>query len=176
MHFEKTELNGAFIIDINEIIDKRGFFARAWCQQEFEEYGITSKLVQANISFNRRKGTLRGRHYQCAPYEEAKLVRCTRGGIFDVLVDLRPSSPTYTKWIGVELTAENHRMLFVPEGFAHGYQTLLDDTEVFYQVSEIYMPNAENGARYDDPAFGITWPLEALVISDKDAGWPLYSI
>jgi dTDP-4-dehydrorhamnose 3,5-epimerase len=175
MHFEKTELNDACIIDINEITDERGFFARAWCQHEFEENGLASNLVQANISFNRHKGTLRGMHYQQPPCEEAKLIRCTKGSIFDVMVDLRPASTTYAKWIGVELTAESHRMLYVPEGFAHGYQTLQDNSEVFYQVSEFYTPNAEHGARYDDPAFGITWPLEATVISDKDASWPPYS-
>lgn len=174
MRFEKTELNDAYIIDINEITDERGFFARTWCQHEFEEHGLISNLVQANISFNHHKGTLRGMHYQLPPYEETKLVRCTKGSIFDVMVDLRPTSKTYAKWMGVELTAENHRMLLVPEGFAHGYQTLQDDSEVFYQVSEFYNPHAEHGLRYDDPAFDINWPLEASVISDKDASWPSY--
>lgn len=176
MLFEKTALEGGYIIDVKEIADDRGFFARAWCQHEFEEHGLTSKLAQANISFNRYKGTLRGLHYQASPHEEAKLVRCTKGGIFDVMVDLRPASSTYGKWVGVELTAENHRMLLVPEGFAHGFQTLQDDTEVFYQVSEFYTPDAEQGARYDDPTFEIAWPLEVSVISDKDASWPAYSV
>ncbi|MGH7930054.1 MAG: dTDP-4-dehydrorhamnose 3,5-epimerase family protein, partial [Candidatus Binatia bacterium] len=131
--------------------------------------------VQANLSFNWKNGTLRGLHYQVAPHEESKLVRCTRGALYDVIVDLRPQSPTYLRWLGVELTADNHRMLYVPEGFAHGYQTLVDATEAFYQVSAFYAPGAERGARYDDPAFGIEWPAEVIVISDKDAGWPDYS-
>ncbi len=176
MLFKKTALNDAYIVDIQEISDERGFFARAWCQREFKKHGLTSNIAQANISFNRYKGTLRGLHYQLAPYEEAKLVRCTRGSIFDVMVDLRPASTTYGKWVGAELNAENHRMLLVPEGFAHGFQTLQDDTEVFYQVSEFYTPNAERGTRYDDPTFGITWPLEVSIISDKDASWPRYCI
>ena len=175
MKFNETELKGGYIIDIQKIEDDRGFFARGWCKNEFEEHGISSNLAQANISYNKFKGTLRGLHYQASPYEEAKLVRCTKGGIFDVMVDLREGSPTHGKWMGAELTADNHRMLLVPEGFAHGFQTLQDDTEVFYQVSEFYIPNAEKGARYDDPAFGITWPLEVSVISDKDANWPAYS-
>jgi len=175
MKFTETELKGGYIIDIQKIEDDRGFFARGWCKNEFEEHGISSNLAQANISFNKFKGTLRGLHYQASPYEEAKLVRCTKGGIFDVMVDLRERSPTYGKWMGAELTAGNRRMLLVPEGFAHGFQTLQDDTEVFYQVSEFYTPNAEQGAPYDDPAFGITWPLEVSIISDKDANWPAYS-
>ncbi len=172
MQFTKTGLEGAFIIDIQEISDPRGFFARGWCQREFEENGITANISQANISFNREKGTLRGLHYQKAPYEEAKLVRCTKGAIFDVAVDIRPDSSTFGKWVGAELTAQNHRMLLVPEGFAHGFQTLEDNTEVFYQVSEFYTPESEGGARYDDPAFGINWPIEVSVLSDKDANWP----
>ena len=175
MKFTETELKGGYIIDIQKIEDDRGFFARGWCKNEFEEHGISSNLAQVNISYNKFKGTLRGLHYQASPYEEAKLVRCTKGEIFDVMVDLREGSPTYGKWMGAELTADNHRMLLVPEGFAHGFQTLQDDTEVFYQVSEFYTPNAEQGARYDDPAFGITWPLEVSVISDKDANWPAHS-
>jgi len=172
MKFTKTELEGAFIIDIQKISDPRGFFARSWCKREFEEHGITSNLAQANLSFNREKGTLRGLHYQNAPHAEAKLMRCTKGAIYDVAVDLRPDSPTYCKWVSAELTAENHRMLLVPEGYAHGFQTLEDDTEVFYQVTEFYTPETEGGARYDDPAFGISWPLDVTVLSDKDANWP----
>lgn len=175
MKFTETELKGGYIIDIQKIEDDRGFFARGWCKNEFEEHGISSNLAQANISFNKYKGTLRGLHYQASPYEEAKLVRCTKGGIFDVMVDLREDSPTYGKWTGAELTADNHRMLLVPEGFAHGFQTLEDDTEVFYQVSEFYTPNAEQGARYDDPSFAIKWPLEVSVISDKDANWAAFN-
>jgi len=174
MKFTETELKGGYIIDLQKIEDDRGFFARGWCKNEFEEHGISSNLAQANISFNKFKGTLRGLHYQASPYEEAKLVRCIKGGIFDVMVDLREGSPTYGKWVGAELTAENHRMLLVPEGFAHGFQTLEDDTEVFYQVSEFYTPNAEQGARYDDPVFAIEWPLEVSVISDKDANWAAF--
>ena len=176
MQFTETELSGAFIIEIQKILDSRGFFARAWCQHEFKKHGINSSITQSNLSFNQQKGTLRGLHYQAAPYEEAKLVRCTKGGIFDVAVDLRNSSSTYGKWVGVELTADNHRMLLIPEGFAHGFQTLEDNTEVFYQVSEFYAPDAEKGARYDDPAFGISWPLNVSVISEKDKNWPLIKL
>lgn len=176
MKFVETDLKGAYIIDIDEISDARGFFARAWCQREFESYGLTSKIAQTNISFNHRKGTLRGLHYQVVPHEETKLVRCTKGSIFDVMVDLRVESSTYGKWLGVELNEDNHRMLLVPEGFAHGFQTLQDNTEVFYQVSEFFNPDAELGARYDDAKFGITWPLEVSVISEKDANWPFYNI
>ena len=172
MKFVETDLKGAFIIDIDKISDTRGFFARAWCQREFANYGLTSKIAQTNISFNRYKGTLRGLHYQAAPHEETKLVRCTKGSVYDVMVDLRTDSRTFGKWVGVELNEDNHRMLLVPEGFAHGYQTLEDNTEVFYQVSEFFSPNAEKGARYDDVKFGITWPLEISVISEKDASWP----
>ncbi len=174
MDFLKTELEDAYIIDIKEIGDSRGFFARGWCQQEFEEQGLKFDIVQANISFNREKGTLRGLHYQVTPHEEIKLVRCTRGSIFDVIVDLRPSSSTYKRWIGVKLTAENHRMLLVPKGCAHAFQTLENDTEIFYQVSANYAPDSERGARYNDPAFEIDWPLDVSVISDKDAAWPNY--
>ncbi len=174
MIFKPTLLAGVHVIDIEAMTDARGFFARGWCKNEFDAHGITSRLAQANISQNTKKGTLRGLHYQRAPHEEAKLVRCTRGAIFDVAVDLRPDSQTYRRWFGVELTDRNHRMLLVPEGFGHGFQTLVDDTEVFYQVSQFYTPGAEHGARYDDPLFGIEWPLPVDVISDKDAGWPPY--
>lgn len=171
MIFKETKLKGAFIIEPQKLTDERGFFARGWCQKEFELHGLVPRVVQANISFNYKKGTLRGLHYQVAPYQETKLVRCTRGAIYDVVVDLRPESPTYRKWVGAELTATNHHMLFVPQGFAHGYQTLEDESEVFYQVSEFYTPGAERGARYNDPAFEIQWPLEVSVISGKDASW-----
>ncbi len=176
MKFTETKLKGGYIIDIEEIADDRGFFARGWCRNEFEKYGINSNVAQANISFNKFKGTLRGLHYQTPPHEEAKLVRCTRGGIYDVMVDLRPNSSTYCKWVGVELTAENRRMLLVPEGFAHGFQTLQDNTEVFYQVSEFYTPSVEKGAHYNDSAFGITWPIDVSVISEKDENWPTYNV
>jgi dTDP-4-dehydrorhamnose 3,5-epimerase len=172
VRFEETLLTGAFVIDIEPIEDDRGFFARAWCRRELEAHGLNSSLAQANLSFNRHKGTLRGMHWQEPPHAESKLVRCTRGAIFDVAVDLRPGSVTYLQWVGAELSADNHRMLLVPEGFAHGFQTLADDTEVFYQVSEFYAPQAERGARYNDPSFNIQWPLGVAVISDKDAAWP----
>ncbi len=171
MNIEQTKLAGAYLIDIKQMVDERGFFARGWCQNEFEAHGMVAKIVQANMSFNHRQGTLRGMHYQVAPYRETKLVRCTRGAIYDVIVDLRTDSPTYLQWIGAELTADNRRMLFVPEGFAHGFQTLNDASEVFYQVSEFYTPGAERGARYNDPAFDIAWPLDVTVISEKDANW-----
>lgn len=174
MIFEETTLKDAFIIKLEEFGDERGFFARAWCQKEFEKQGLENRIAQANLSFNLRKGTLRGMHYQVSPYEETKLVRCFRGAIYDVIVDLRPSSPTYGQWIGVELTAQNRWALFVPRGFAHGFQTLEDETEVFYQVSEFYTPGAERGARYNDPTFAIEWPLPVSVISDKDATWENY--
>lgn len=174
MIFTETNLSGSYLIELKELADDRGFFARSWCQKEFEQHGLVSRVVQANLSFNRKKGTMRGMHYQVAPYEETKLVRCTRGAIYDVIVDLRSGSPTYRQWIGAELTADNRRMLFVPEGFAHGFQTLIDEAEVTYQVSQFYTPGAERGARYDDPTFGIEWPLPVKVISEKDRNWPDY--
>lgn len=176
MIFTETKLDGAFLIDIEERTDERGFFARSWCQKEFEQYGLVPLVVQANISFNHKKGTVRGMHYQASPYEETKLVRCTRGAIYDVIVDLRKGSPTYCQWISAELTADNRRMLFVPEGYAHGFQTLTDATEVCYQVSQFYTPGAERGARFNDPAFSIRWPLDVTVISEKDANWADFQI
>jgi len=175
MIFTETKLPGAYLIDVEKREDHRGFFARGWCQREFEAHGLVPCVVQANISFNKRKGTLRGMHYQIAPYAETKLVRCIRGALYDVIIDLRSESPTYMQWLGVELTAENYRMLYVPEGFAHGFQTLVDNTEATYQVSQFYTPGAEGGVRYDDPAFGIEWPIDVQVISDKDRSWPNYS-
>ncbi len=171
MIFKETSLKGSFIIEIEEIFDERGFFARTWCKNEFDTHGLNSRFVQANMSHNKKRGTLRGMHYQLHPYEETKLVRCTRGAIYDVIIDLRPDSPTYKQWVGVELTAENHKMLFVPEKFAHGFQTLSDDTQVIYQVSQFYTPGSEGGIRHDDPTFGIKWPLDVQVISDKDKKW-----
>ena len=173
MIFTETRLTGAFTIDPERREDDRGFFARVYCEREFREHGLMPHIAQANMSANPRRGTLRGMHFQVEPFREAKLVRCTRGAIHDVIADLRPESPTYMQWIGVDLTAENARMLYVPEGFAHGFVTLEDDTEVTYQVSEFYAPGAEQGIRWDDPALGIAWPLEPQVISDKDRGWPL---
>jgi dTDP-4-dehydrorhamnose 3,5-epimerase len=171
--FVETELPGAFVVELERREDERGFFARAWCRREFEQHGLAGRLLQCNISFNERAGTLRGMHYQVAPNAEAKFIRCTRGEVYDVIVDLRPSSPTFKRWFGVELTAANGRALYVPEGFAHGYQTVVDETETFYQVSELYTPSAERGVRWDDPAFRIEWPeVEQRVISEKDRSWP----
>jgi dTDP-4-dehydrorhamnose 3,5-epimerase len=172
MIFTETRLQGAFIIDIDRIEDERGFFARTWCQREFEAYGLCTLLAQCNISFNKHKGTLRGMHYQAAPYAEAKLVRCTMGAIYDVIIDLRPESPTFRHWLSLELTADNRRMLFIPQGFAHGFQTLANDTEVFYQMSQFYAPEYARGVRWDDPAFRVSWPAEKRIISERDRGFP----
>jgi dTDP-4-dehydrorhamnose 3,5-epimerase len=169
--FKETELSGAYVIDIDPFEDERGLFARAWCQREFEVHGLSSAIVQANISQNKKRGTLRGLHWQRQPHAERKLLRCTRGSVYDVIVDLRRDSDTFKSWLGVELTEQNHRMLLVPEDFAHGFQTLEDNSEVFYQVTQFYTPDAECGARYDDPAFAIDWPLDVSAISEKDAGW-----
>jgi dTDP-4-dehydrorhamnose 3,5-epimerase len=176
MIFKETKLKGSFVIEIERLEDQRGFFARWWCKREFESQNLVSRLVQANISFNEKRATLRGMHYQISPYEETKVVRCTRGSVYDVIVDLRPDSSTHKQWLGVKLTGDDHRMLYVPKGFAHGYLTLEDDTEVFYHVSEFYTPEAERGVRYNDPRFAINWPLEVQVISDKDKNWPDYTL
>jgi dTDP-4-dehydrorhamnose 3,5-epimerase len=175
MIFTETKLKGAFIVEIEKIGDARGFFARAWCEKELAAHDLHVHWVQANIAFSKQKGTLRGLHYQIAPYEEAKLMRCIRGAIYDVIVDLRPESPTYLQWLGVELTADNHKALYVPEGCAHGYQTLMDDTETFYPVSQFYAPGFERGVRWNDPAFGIQWlETDERMISAKDRSWPDY--
>jgi dTDP-4-dehydrorhamnose 3,5-epimerase len=163
---------GACVIELDRLGDERGFFARSFDRDEFAAHGLKSDFVQCNVSFNGKRGTLRGLHYQASPHEEAKLVRCTRGAIFDVIVDLRKVSGTYLQWIGVELTAENHRMLYVPEGFAHGFQTLEDASEVFYQMSEVFRPEAARGVRWNDPALGITWPLPDPTVSARDADYP----
>ncbi|HYZ46064.1 MAG TPA: dTDP-4-dehydrorhamnose 3,5-epimerase [Actinomycetota bacterium] len=172
MRLSRTPLADAHIVDLDRIEDERGFFARSFDRRTFEEHGLNSSIAQGNLSFNRRRGTLRGMHYQSAPAAESKLIRCTRGAIHDVIIDLRPDSPTYCRHFGVDLTAENRRALYVPEMFGHGFQTLEDDTEVSYQVGEFYTPEAERGVRYDDPAFAIDWPLPISVISPKDASWP----
>ena len=176
MLFTETKLKGAFIIDLELREDERGFFARSWCADEFEKLGLNPRLSQCNISFNRKSGTLRGMHYQVEPYAEAKLTRCTQGAIYDVIVDLRADSPTFKQWLAVELSAENHRALYVPEGLAHGFQTLMDDCEVFYQMSEFFHPECARGLRWDDPAFGIVWPLEDKVLAEKDRSWPYFEV
>jgi dTDP-4-dehydrorhamnose 3,5-epimerase len=173
MKFIETKLKGAFIIDLEPRSDDRGFFSRSFCQKEFEAHGLKTTIAQANISFNYRKGTVRGLHFQFPPAAETKFVRCSRGAIVDVIVDLRPESPTYLQHVAVELTAENRRGLFVPERFAHGYQVLEDNTETTYQVGEFYTPSAESGLRFSDPRLAIEWPLPATDMSDKDANWPL---
>ncbi len=175
MRFTETKLKGAFILDLELREDPRGFFARTFCQKEFEAHGLKPVVAQCNCSFNHKKGTMRGMHYQVPPAAETKLVRCTRGAIYDVIIDLRPESPTYRQWIGVELTEHNRRQLYVPEMFAHGYLTLTDNAEVAYQVGEFYTPGYERGIRYDDPAFQIEWPVAIEVISDKDAAWPAFT-
>ncbi len=173
MIFRETKLKGAFVVEPSRFDDERGFFARTFCQEEFTAHGLNPRVVQCNISFNKNKGTLRGMHYQVVPYDEAKLVRCTRGAIYDVIIDLRPESSTFKQWIAVELTAENRRMLHVREGFAHGFQTLEDNTEVFYQMSEFYHPEYAWGVRWNDPVFGIEWPpVEQRIISPKDQEYP----
>lgn len=174
MIFTETKLKGAFIIDLESRPDHRGFFARTFCAREFVAHGLKPTVAQCNLSFNYKKGTLRGMHYQIAPACETKLIRCTQGAIYDVIIDMRPDSPTYLEHIGVELTAENRRALYVPEMFAHGYQALTDGAEVVYQVGEFYTPGYERGLHYDDPTFGIEWPLAVSEISDKDAAWPLF--
>lgn len=176
MKFSDTNLDSAKLIDLETFADNRGYFARAFCEKEFAEAGLVSRFVQCNMSGSERKGTLRGLHYQVAPHEEVKLVRAIRGAIWDCIIDLRPESPTYLKWQGFELTQDNKRMLYVPQGFAHSYLTLTDDTEVFYMVSAFYAPGAEKGIRYNDPAFNIEWPVPIEVISDKDAAHPDFEV
>ena len=175
MIFTETKLRGAYLLDLDKHEDERGFFARAWCVDEFKKHGLNQHLVQCNISFNKRRGTLRGMHYQGEPYEEAKLVRCTRGALYDVIIDLRRDSPTFKEWFSVELTAQNHRALYVPEGLAHGFQTLVDNTEVFYQMSEFYHPECSRGVRWDDPAFGIKWPSDPRILSRQDREYADFS-
>jgi dTDP-4-dehydrorhamnose 3,5-epimerase len=172
MIFDETKLARVFEVTLDLNSDERGFFARSWCQKEFERQGLNPKIMQCNVSFNARKGTLRGIHYQDAPYQEAKLVRCTKGSIYDVVVDLRPESTTFKGWIAVVLRAENRNMLYIPEGCAHGFLTLEDETEVFYQMSEFYHAELSRGVRFDDPAFRIVWPDKVEVISERDRTYP----
>ncbi|MBX6325345.1 MAG: dTDP-4-dehydrorhamnose 3,5-epimerase [Chthoniobacterales bacterium] len=173
MRFTETELKGAYIIDLDRREDARGFFARAFCQKEFAEHGLNPVIAQANVAFNHKRGTLRGMHFQFPPAAETKLVRCTRGAILDIIVDLRPESPTYLRHIAVELSDENRRALYVPERFAHGYQVLRDGTETSYQVGEFYAPEHESGLMYNDPRLGLRWPLPVTVISEKDQKFSL---
>jgi dTDP-4-dehydrorhamnose 3,5-epimerase len=174
MIFTETKLKGAYQIDLELREDDRGFFARSFCQREFGAHGLKTMVAQSNLSFNRQKGTLRGMHFQLPPKAEAKLVRCTRGAVCDVIIDLRQGSPSYCSWVAVELTSDNNRMLYIPEGFAHGFQTLEDNTEVFYQMFEFYAPDLSRGVPWNDPEFGIAWPLPHPIISEKDRAYPFY--
>ncbi len=176
MVITETKLSGAFIIEPHRFEDERGFFAMAWTETELEKMGV-GRLVEGNISYNTRKWTLRGMHYQTAPHGQGKLLRCTRGAVYDVGIDLRPESPTFKQWVGVELTEENRRLLYLPPEFAHGFQTLRDDTEVFYMVSHPYAPESYRGVRWDDPVFGIEWPrAEAPIINDRDRTYPDFTL
>jgi dTDP-4-dehydrorhamnose 3,5-epimerase len=170
--FTETSLEGAYIIEIDPIEDDRGFFARTWCHHEFEEQGLNTKIAQCSTSFNSRKGTLRGMHYQDKPFQETKVVRCIMGAVYDVIVDLRVESPTYLKWISIELTAINRKMVYIPVGFAHGFQSLEDNTEVFYQISEFFKPELSRGIRWNDQAFGFTWPIQQCIMSERDKNFP----
>ncbi len=172
MIFKETSLKGAFLIEPERRQDERGFFARIWCLREFETKGLPTNWVQCNISFNKMKGTLRGMHFQSFPFEEDRLVRCTMGAIYDVFIDLHPLSPTFLKWSSIELTADNRKMVFIPKGFAHGFQTLSDNTEVFYQMGEFYNPAQATGIRWNDPLFAIKWPIEPSIISARDQNFP----
>lgn len=174
MRFVETPLIGAFVIEPEPVDDERGFFLRTFCRREFAERGLIPDLVQCSVSFNRKRGTLRGMHYQAPPHEETKLVRCTSGAIYDVIVDLRTNSSSKLRWFAIELTAANHQMLYVPAGLAHGFLTLADDSEVFYQMSEYFNPESSRGVRWDDPALGIKWPAAPTTISDRDATYSDY--
>ncbi len=174
MKFTTTNLQNAMVISLDFHDDHRGGFARTFCAREFEEHGLKPVVAQCNLSYNHQKGTLRGMHYQMPPAAETKLIRCTRGAIYDVIIDLRPDSPSYLQHFGLELTADNRQALYVPEMFAHGYLTLTDQAEVIYQVGEFYSPGHEQGLRYDDPKFNIQWPIPVTVLSAKDTGWPLF--
>lgn len=171
MIFKETKLKGAFTIEPERFEDDRGYFARTWCRKEFEAQGLDTNLVQCSISFSKKRGTLRGMHYQAAPHEEVKLVRCTSGAIYDVIIDMRPDSQTYRQWVAAELTAENQKMFYIPEGFAHGFITLQDNTEVFYQISEFYYPELSRGVRWNDPAFSIQWPIAPTVMAERDRNY-----
>jgi len=172
MHFHPLALAGAFLVEPEIKSDERGFFARTWCGREAHDHGIAESMVQCSVSFNRSKGTLRGLHFQSAPFAEGKLVRCTAGSIYDVMVDLREGSPTFCRWEGFELSAENRLAVYIPQGVAHGFQTLVHDSEVFYQMTEYYHPEVSRGVRWNDPAFGIVWPIAEPILSDRDRSYP----
>lgn len=174
MRFTETKVQGAFLVDLERREDNRGFFARSWCAREFLAKGLNASIAQINVGFTAKKAGLRGMHFQVSPYEEAKTVRCTRGSVFDVVVDLRPNSASFKQWDAFELSEENHSMLYIPEGCAHGYQTLEDVSEIEYLATEVYNPESARGVRFDDPAFAINWPLSVGIISDADRAWPDY--
>ncbi len=173
MKFIKTPLEGAYVVELEKREDERGFFARAFCVDEFAEHGLKTEIKQSNLSGSVQKGTTRGLHYQVAPMAEVKFIRCIKGSVFDVLVDMRPESPTYKQWFGIELTEENQTAIYIPEGFAHGHQTLEDNSQIMYLTTQVYSPEHERGIRWNDPAIGVKWPLEPTVVSDKDQAWPL---
>ena len=176
MIFTETKLRGAYLIEVQKNEDHRGFFGRAWCGKEFEAHGLTAKIAQINTSRTKKKGTIRGMHFQVAPYGEAKFIRCTKGRIYDVIIDLRPESPTFTQWIGNELSEDNYRMVYAPEYFAHGFVSLEDECEVYYPVTEFYTPQAERGIRWNDPAFNIKWPVPIEIFTEKDMSHPDFTV
>ena len=177
MKFTPTRLSGLVLVELEKLEDERGFFARTWCAKEFEEHGLNPRIAQCSVSFNEKKGTLRGMHFQEAPHEEAKLLRCTRGAVFDVVIDLRADSGTFGQWLGIQLTEGDGRMLYIAEGFAHGFQTLTDATELFYQMSQSYHPESARGVRWNDPAFGIQWPFpENPILSPRDSLYPDFGL
>ena len=176
MIFTETPLPGAYVIEPQRHADNRGFFARVWCEREFAAHGLETRIAQCSISLSRHRGTLRGMHFQASPHGEVKLVRCTRGSLYDVIIDLRPGSPTFARHVAVELTADNRRALYIPRGFAHGFQTLTDDTEVLYQMSDFYAPNAARGVRWNDPAFSIRWPVAKPIMLDRDRHYPDFQL
>jgi len=175
MKFVPTPLGGAYVIELEPSFDERGFFARSWSAEDFKDRGLAARMAQCSISFNTRKGTLRGMHYQSEPHAEAKVVRCSAGAMYDVLVDLRRGSPTYCRWFGVELSADNRKLLYVPEGIAHGFQTLTNNTEIFYQISQDYRSDASRGVRWNDPVFTIDWPIANPILSERDRSFPDYT-
>jgi dTDP-4-dehydrorhamnose 3,5-epimerase len=175
MLFTQTSLNNAYVIEIEKKEDERGFFARSWDKKIFEKNNLETKFVQDSVAFSKKRGTLRGMHFQLQPYQETKLIRCTSGRIIDIIIDIRRESKTFKQWTSVELSANNHKMIYVPKGFAHGYQTLEDDTEVYYQITQIHMPDYEDGIHWNDPEFSITWPIENKIISKKDDSWSFFN-